>query len=329
MLSYFQAIVIGLLQGVSELFPVSSLGHSVLFPAFIGGSWADLVTQTSTATSENSPYLAFIVALHVATAIALLIFFRSDWVRIIRGFFRTLRPSVAARRLVTRDSDERLAWLIVIATIPVGITGLALEHTFRTLFAKPLAAAIFLTINGVILLVGERLRRIAPTDDEAAEVSADVDQRLDVAEKLPAMPGQPVAAPDAVKRRTRRLATLSYREAFVIGFFQTFALLAGISRSGISMVGGLARGLSHRDAARFSFLLATPVILAAGVLKLPTLAGPAGHGIYGQVLVGAIVAGLASYVSIKWLTRYFETRTLTPFAIYCLVAGVICIVRFA
>lgn len=325
MLSYFQAIVIGLLQGVSELFPVSSLGHSVLVPAFIGGSWADLVTQTSTATSENSPYLAFIVALHVATAIALLIFFRSDWVRIIRGFFRTLRPSVAARRLVTRDSDERLAWLIVIATIPVGITGLALEHTFRTLFAKPLAAAIFLTINGVILLVGERLRRIAPTDDQIAEA----DQGLDRDENLPPVAGQPVAAPDAVKRRTRRLATLSYREAFVIGFFQTFALLAGISRSGISMVGGLARGLSHRDAARFSFLLATPVILAAGVLKLPTLAGPAGHGIHGQVLVGAIVAGLASYVSIKWLTRYFETRTLTPFAIYCLIAGVIFIVRFA
>lgn len=169
------------------------------------------------------------------------------------------------------------------------------------------AAAIFLTINGVILLVGERLRRIAPTDDDAADVSAGVDPQLDVAEKGPSMEGQHVAVPDAVKRRTRRLATLSYREAFVIGFFQTFALLAGISRSGISMVGGLARGLSHRDAARFAFLLATPVILAAGFLKLPTLAGPAGHGIYGQVLVGAIVAGLASYVSIKWLTRYFET----------------------
>lgn len=325
MLSYFQAIVIGLLQGVSELFPVSSLGHSVLVPAFIGGSWEDLVTQTSTATSENSPYLAFIVALHVATAFALLIFFRSDWVRIIRGFFRTLRPSLAGRRLITRDSDERLAWLIVIATIPVGITGLALEHTFRTLFAKPLAAAIFLTINGIILLVGERLRRIAPTDDQ----TADVDQGSDSDENLPPVAGQHVGALDAVKRRTRRLATLSYREAFVIGFFQTFALLAGISRSGIAMVGGLARGLSHRDAARFSFLLATPVILAAGVLKLPTLAGPAGHGIYGQVVAGAIVAGLASYVSIKWLTRYFETRTLTPFAIYCLIAGVICIVRFA
>ncbi len=317
MLSYFQAAVIGLLQGVSELFPVSSLGHSVLVPAFIGGSWKDLVTQSSGASSEESPYLAFIVALHVATAVALLIFFRADWVRIIGGFFRTLRPSIAARRIVTRNADERLAWLIVIATIPVGITGLALEHTFRTLFAKPLAAAIFLTINGFILLAGERLRKNAPVDE------------LDEEALAPAQDGRRHAAAEPVRRPSRRLTTLSYREAGLIGFFQTFALLAGISRSGISMVGGLARGLSHRDAARFSFLLATPVILAAGVLKLPTLAGPAGADIHGQVLLGAAIAGVASYITVKWLTRYFETRTLTPFALYCLIAGVVCIVRFA
>ena len=155
MISYLQAVVIGLLQGVTELFPVSSLGHSVLVPAFLGGSWATLVTQSATQTSESSPYLAIIVALHVATALALIVFFRSDWVRIIRGFGRTIRPSIAARRIVATDADQRLAWLLVIATIPVGITGLALEHTFRTLFAKPLAAAIFLTINGLILLAGE------------------------------------------------------------------------------------------------------------------------------------------------------------------------------
>ena len=130
-------------------------------------------------------------------------------------------------------------------------------------------------------------------------------------------------------RPTRRLATLHYREAGVIGLFQTFALLAGISRSGIAIVGGLVRGLSHRDAARFSFLLATPVILAAGVLKLPNLAGPAAAHIHGQVLAGAVTAGLAAYASIRWLTRYFETRTLVPFAIYCLIAGAISIVHFA
>jgi undecaprenyl-diphosphatase len=322
MISYLQAVVIGLLQGVTELFPVSSLGHSELVPAFIGGSWETLVTQSATSTSETSPYLAVIVALHVATALALIIFFRSDWVRIIRGFGRTIRPSIAARRLVTTDADERLAWLLIIATIPVGITGLALEHTFRTLFAKPLAAAIFLTINGLILLAGEGLRRRAPADahngDDTQSAPA---PRSATSSTNPAVDVNPAPA--------RHLATLHYGEAAVIGFFQTFALLAGISRSGIAMVGGLARGLSHRDAARFSFLLATPVILAAGVLKLPSLAGPAGAHIHGQVLVGAAIAGLASYASVRWLTHYFQTRTLIPFAIYCLVAGAICIIRFA
>ncbi len=145
MLSYLQAVVIGVTQGITELFPISSLGHSVLIPALIGGSWKDLATQSSTGDSGHSFYLAFIVALHVATAVALLIFFRSEWVRIIRGFLTSLRPSIAARRLVVRDDDERLAWLLVIATIPVGLTGVLLEHTFRTIFAKPLVAAVFLT----------------------------------------------------------------------------------------------------------------------------------------------------------------------------------------
>jgi undecaprenyl-diphosphatase len=332
MISYLQAVVIGLLQGVTELFPVSSLGHSVLVPAFIGGSWEALVTQSATSTSETSPYLAVIVALHVATALALIIFFRSDWVRIIAGFTRTLRPSVAARRLVTTDADERLAWLLIVATIPVGITGLALEHIFRTLFAKPLAAAIFLTINGLILLAGEWLRRRAPTDTDLPGAMDDAEQAhgLQLVTDPPPVTGSasPAVESDAAPA-TRRLATLHYGEAAIIGSFQTFALLAGISRSGIAMVGGLARGLSHRDAARFSFLLATPVILAAGVLKLPSLAGPAGDHIHGQVLVGAVVAGLASYLSVKWLTSYFETRTLIPFAIYSLIAGAICIIRFA
>ena len=314
MLTYLQAAVIGVLQGVTELFPVSSLGHSVLVPALLGGDWKQLVTQSATQSSETSPYLAFIVALHVATAVALLIFFRRDWVRIIRAFFRTVKPTLANRRIVARDSDERLAWLLIIGTIPVGITGLLLEHTFRTLFAKPLAAAIFLMINGVILLIGEALRRRAPVDDDEAEHDP--------------VGGEEVLEPQT-RRPIRRLATLSWPEAAIIGFFQTFALLAGISRSGISMVGGLARGLSHRDAARFSFLLATPVILAAGLLKLPSLAGSAGAHIHGQVVVGALLAGVSAYVSVRWLTRYFETRTLTPFAIYSLVFGGICVVVFA
>lgn len=310
MISYLQAVVIGLLQGVTELFPVSSLGHSVLVPALIGGSWQHLVTQSSTSTSETSPYLAFIVALHVATAIALIIYFRADWVRLIAA----LVTSVRHRRVDT--ATQRLAWLIVVATVPVGLTGLLLEHTFRTLFAKPLAAAIFLTINGVMLFGGERLRRrsAARLVDQAARKTNG---------RSAGTAGS--AAVDA----GRRLDTLEYREAGVIGLFQTLALLAGISRSGVTMVAGLLRGLDHEEAARFSFLLATPVILAAGVLKLPSLAGSAGAHIHGQVVVGMLCAGIAAYLSTRFLMRFFETRTLTPFATYSVVMGVVCIVAFA
>jgi undecaprenyl-diphosphatase len=282
MLTYFRAVVIGLLQGVTELFPISSLGHSVLVPALLG--WGDLVKGEATG---ESPFLAFLVGLHVATAIALLIFFREDWVRIISGFFRSL----FRRRVET--PDERMAWLLVIATIPAGALALIFEHSLRTVFAKPLAAAIFLTINGLILLGGERARRSS-----------------------------------SLRESHRPLDNLEYREAGVVGVAQTAALLAGISRSGITMVAGLVRGLDHEDSARFSFLLATPIIFAAGVYKIPDLLGHNGDGIRGQVLAGSLVSGIAAYLSVRFLVRYFETRTLTPFAIYCLIAGAACIVRF-
>ena len=296
MLSYFQAIVIGVLQGITELFPISSLGHSVLIPAWLG--WDHLVNAQS---ADESFYLAFVVALHVATALALLVYFRHDWNRIIRGFFRTFRT----RRLET--PDERMAWLLVVATIPAGLVGLALEHTFRTVFAKPLAAAIFLTVNGLILLLGERYRR-------RASVRKLVDEH---------------ATARSEGEVGRRLDTLDFKEAGAVGVAQIGALFAGVSRSGITMVAGLVRGLDHEDAARFSFLLATPIILAAGVYKVPDLAGHLGDGIRGQALVGSIFAGLAAYVSIRFLMRFFETQTLLPFAIYCLVFGALSIIRFA
>jgi len=310
-LSYLQAVTIGALQGVTELFPVSSLGHSVLVPAWIGGSWQHLVTENASGDSGSSPYLAFIVALHVATALALLAYFRKDWVAIIRALFTTLRT----RKVTT--STERLAWLLVVGTIPVGITGLALEHTFRTLFAKPMAAAVFLTINGLILIAGERLRR-----GSEARAAAPAPQ-------LSAGPGAATEADVRAHGGERRLDTLNYREAGIIGIFQTLALLAGISRSGITMVGGLLRGLDHEDAAKFSFLLATPVIFAAGLLKLPSLAGTAGDHIHGQVAVGFVTAGICAYAAVRFLSRWFTTRTLTPFAIYCLVAGVGSMIWFA
>jgi undecaprenyl-diphosphatase len=282
-LTYFQAIILGLLQGVTELFPISSLGHSVILPKLLG--WNNIARSES---SSESFYLAFIVGLHCATAIALIIFYRKTWVKIIKAFFRTLKTKKA------EDSDERLAWLVIVATVPAGITGLIFEHKFRVIFAKPLYAAIFLTINGLILLAGEKYRR------------------------------------DALARKPKRhLSNLEYKEAGVIGTAQVFALLAGISRSGITMVAGLIRGLSHEDAAKFSFLLATPVILAAGVYKIPDLVGPNGDGVRGQVLAGSIAAGLAAYFSVRFLTKYFQTRTLTPFAIYSMVVGILMIIRFA
>jgi len=299
-LTYLEAIVIGLLQGVTELFPISSLGHSVLVPAWLGGSWSRLVTQQS---SAESPYLAFIVGLHVATATALLVLFWRDWVGIVGGFFTSVRH----RRIDT--TYERMAWLMVLSTIPAGLTGLLLEHQLRTVFAKPLAAAVFLTINGVILLTGEWLRRRALRHPPAMVAH-------DAAQGAPALDV-------AIARH------VSARDAAVIGVLQTAALLPGISRSGITMVAGLLRGLTHEEAVRFSFLLATPIILAAGVYKVPDLLGPLGNGIRGQTLAGAAAAFVAALFAAKFLERWFRTRTLTPFAIYCLVAGAISILHFA
>ncbi|GAA1281292.1 undecaprenyl-diphosphatase [Planotetraspora silvatica] len=303
-LSYVEALVVGALQGVTELFPVSSLGHSVLLPALVGGRWAD---DLSVSTQE-SPYLAFIVGLHVATALALMVFFWRDWLRIVTGFVTSVRH----RRVAT--ADERLAWMIIIATIPVGITGLLLEHTFRTVLGRPLPAALFLALNGVILYGAELLRRRA------------LDTRH--ATTPPMIGGTPDDTATTGDRGTtdlasdRRITTRSWRDTTLIGTAQVLALLPGISRSGATMAAGLFRGLDHDDAARFSFLLATPVILAAGVLKLPDLFGPLGDGIHGQVLAGSAASFVCAYLAVRFLTRYFQTRTLIPFAVYCTAAGV-------
>jgi undecaprenyl-diphosphatase len=299
-ISYFEAIVMGGIQGISELFPVSSLGHSVLIPAIVGGQWA----RDLNVAAPESPYLAFIVGLHVATAMALFVFFWRDWVRIIRGFFSSIRH----RRVAT--APERLAWLIILATIPVGLAGVLLDKTFRTILGTPLPAAAFLALNGVILLVGERLRRstarrgahvqdYAPVDGVITESGAQGDEKADAA-----------------------LARVPIRRGILVGSAQILALLPGLSRSGVTMIAGMAAGLSHREAARFSFLLATPVILAAGLLELPTLFGPLGAGIGGQVLAGSAASFVCALVAVAFLDRYFRTKTLIPFGIYCLVAGI-------
>jgi undecaprenyl-diphosphatase len=325
-LTYLEAAVVGLVQGVSEMFPVSSLGHNVLIPAIIGGSWA----RDLNVSSAESPYLAFIVGLHVATAIALLIYFWRDWIRIIGGFFSSIRD----RKV--RTEDQKLAWMIILATIPVGIVGLLFEHAFRVIFAKPIIAGIFLAVNGVILLAGERYRSRASLAADAA-IAAERDPRL-----IPAREPELVAAGRAPAgshardgaralrqqeqaeaiQADRRLAQMGYPQAVVVGTAQILALLAGISRDGVTMVAGMARGLSREDAARFAFLLATPVILAAGALKIPDLLGPLGNGIRGQILLGSVLSGVGAYLSVRFLLRYLRTRTLTPFGVYCLIAGV-------
>jgi undecaprenyl-diphosphatase len=315
-ITYLEASVVGLIQGVTELFPVSSLGHNVLIPALIGGSWA---TDLNVAAPE-SPYLAFIVGLHVATALALLIYFWRDWVRIIGGFFSSLRD----RRIET--VDQKLAWMIILATIPVGLVGLVFEHEFRVLFAKPIRAAIFLIINGLILFAGEKLRT-----HRSLAADAEIETEEDLAERRAAGSGVAMHASGqrAVKQleasravqADQRLTAVGYLQALIIGSSQILALLAGISRDGVVMVTGMFRGLSRQDAARFSFLLSTPVILAAGVLKIPDLTGPLGKGIHGQVIVGSILSGVGAYLSVRFLMKYFQTKTLTPFAIYCVVAG--------
>lgn len=293
-LTYFQAIIMGLLQGISELFPISSLGHSVVFPALLG--WKNLVTAQS---ADNSFFLSFLVGLHVATATALLIFYRHEWKKIIIAFFRTLKT----RKI--EDKYERLAWLLGIATIPAGLTGLIFEHILRTLFAKPLAASLFLIVNAGILTVGELFLRRSIKNKATIEAQG-----------------------RSWEEGHRPLATMNFKEAVAIGSAQVLALLAGISRSGVTMVAGLVRGMDHEDAARFSFLLATPIIMAAGLYKLPSLLGPATAGVRPQILAGSIGAFVAAYFSVSFLTKYFKSRNLYPFAIYSFVAGVLLTIRF-
>jgi undecaprenyl-diphosphatase len=283
-ISYFQAIVLGLLQGVSELFPVSSLGHSVILPSLLGWN-----------IHQNDPFfLTFLVATHFATALVLLGFFWRDWWLILKGLGRSLRE----REIRESDVHARLGWLLVVGTIPAGILGLLLEGKLRHIFASPQSAAVFLMLNGVLLYGAELLRRRAP-----AEERGDPDARI-----------------------ARRL---SWSESVGVGAAQALALIPGFSRSGATMGGGLLAGLSNVDAARFAFLLATPIIGAAAVLKLPELAGAQGNGVRGQALVGALCAAFTAYLSVRFLMRFFETNRLTPFAVYCFFAGLAATIYFA
>jgi undecaprenyl-diphosphatase len=284
-ISYFQAIVLGLTQGIAEPFPVSSLGHGVVLPRLAG--WH--IHQ------NDKFFLTFLIATHLATALVLLALFIKDWSLIVRGLWRSLQM----REIAAADTYARLGWLLVAATIPVGVIGLLLQDPLRKLFASPQTAAAFLIVNGVALLLFERLRRRPPR------------------------PGDYLGDADG------RIARLSWGQAIGVGTSQAFALVPGISRSGFTMGGGLIAGLSNEDAARFGFLLATPVIFAAAVLKLPELFGSAGNGVRGPALVAGLCAAATTFVAVKFLLRYFQTKRLTPFGVYCIGVGLVCTLVFA
>jgi len=294
MLTYLQAIILGVFQGVTELFPVSSLGHSVLIANLFG--WHNLSSQQ---TADSSTFLNFLVMMHVATAIALIIFYRAQWVRIIRGFKRSLD-----RRAIGDDSDAKLAWLLIAATIPAGLVGLLFEHALRAAFATAFFAIIFIIINGILLLKGDEV--IAQAELRRPRRRRDTD------------------ADELAASHTARVVSdrLTLERAGMIGVAQIAALFPGISRSGITMLAGLRSGLDHQDAARFSFLLATPIILLAGLYKLPEVLGHAGNGTGGPILVGSLLAGTGAFLSVRFLDRYFKNKSLRPFGWYCIGLGV-------
>jgi undecaprenyl-diphosphatase len=272
-------IFLAALQGSTELFPVSSLGHAVVVPAIFN-------LGVDPAAPSFVPFLAL---LHVGTGVALLVLYREQWWRIIRGF---IRASIRGR---IETGDERLAFLLVVGTIPAGVIGFLLENPLKSLFAHPRTAAAFLVVNGAILLAAELLRR----REERRRGSTERAQR---------------------EQRFGTVEELTYTRAGLVGLFQVAALLPGISRSGVTMAGGLVAGLSHSEAVRFAFLLATPIILAAGLLEVPQLPGSgAPLGLY---TVGAVVAGVIAYASARFLVRYFEIGRLDPFAGYCAALGV-------
>ncbi|MFL5910145.1 MAG: undecaprenyl-diphosphate phosphatase [Gaiellaceae bacterium] len=284
-ISYGQAVVLGLTQGIAEPFPISSLGHGVIIPRLLG--W-DI-------HQKDKFFITFLVATHLATAIVLFFFFLKDWMRIFRGLGRSLRD----REIAPGDSDARLGWLLVVGTIPAGLLGVLLEGSLRSVFASAASAAAFLILNGILLLFFERLRSRPPG------------------------PGDYEGDSDA------HIAKLSWRQATAVGTAQAAALIPGISRSGITMGGGLLVGLSNEDAARYSFLLATPIIGAAAALKLPELFGSEGNGVRGPALVAGLCAAVTTYFAVKFLLKYFESNRLTPFGIYCIVVGTILTVVFA
>ncbi len=288
-LNIWQILFLAMLQGVTELFPISSLGHTVIIPALLG--WGDLV--------HDPGFLPLIVALHLGTSIALFIYFWRVWFQVGRSVVKSVKDGE-----VKRGTEEWVSFLIIIGCIPGGLLGVFLEKPLKLLFASPLVASAFLVVNGSLLFLGERLRR-------RAEAKMQV-ENVDVKER---------------EARFRPLSSLSWMEAIMIGFAQALALIPGISRSGVTMVAGLGVRLNHEDAARYSFLLGTPLIGAAALLEVPQLFSQSLQVLL-LVLLGMVVAGVAAYLSTRFLMKYFETGRLYPFAYYCWAAGLLSLYLF-
>jgi undecaprenyl-diphosphatase len=283
--SWFQTMVMALLQGATELFPISSLGHAVILPALLHWSY-----------DESSPtFIPFLVLLHLGTAAALLILFWRDWVAVVVGFFK------AAVRGRIETPGERLAMLLVVGTVPTAIVALYAKDALAKVFASPRAAAIFLVCNGLMLLGAEFLRR---RDERRANLRGETRSEQE--------------------EHYGNMEQVSFRAALIVGAFQIVALLPGFSRSGATMAGGLVAGLRHQEAARFSFMLATPIIAAAGVAEVPLLLQPGVPLL--EYTAGAVVAGLAAYASARFLIRWFKEGRLDPYGVYCLLAGVLAFV---
>lgn len=278
-------MIIGFIQGITELFPISSLGHGILIPAWLGGSFKDFISD------ENQTYLLISIAMHLASSAALFLVFRKRWQNLIFGSFSALK----SRNF--QNTQFKVLSYIIIATIPVGILGLAFDDYFQSIFGNPEFSAIFLTINGLILIGAERLSR-RDVAHELLDSDAEIDHRVNV------------------------------KSAVVIGFGQSLALFAGISRFGVTMSAGLLRKLNHSVASDFAFLLSLPVILGASIVKLPELFTTDANQLMGQIIAGSIVSFICTYISVTFLVRWFKTRTLYPFAMYCLIVGILSFVRF-
>jgi undecaprenyl-diphosphatase len=278
MLSYYQAIILGLLQGFSELFPISSLGHSVILPHLVGWN-----------IKQNDPFfLTFLVATHFATAVVLVGFYWNDWKKIISGMGQSLKD----RGISPKNTHGKIGWLLVVGTIPVGVLALLLEDQIRQIFASATSAAFFLIINGMLLYGAERLRQRNYSKKQDKD-------------------------PDVV------ISKLTWKNALSVGGAQAIALIPGLSRSGASMGGGLLIGLNNEEAARFGFLLATPVIGAAALVKVTEFFNPANYWLIGPAIAGALCSGITAYLALRYLVRYFESNRLTPFALYCVLAGTV------